>query len=569
VNSRSAIVRSILLTVLLTVPAAVCQARFTYLPTVSAPAPVTAPLADAPGPIAPTGPILSERLVPLGGGTRDRLVLKGTPVASPDAAHVAYKHRWGEAFQYVGYALDDHSPLGVRDMTDPSFAPDSQSVAVVVKELAWKLRHQKRILPGFEPVSKVRFSPDGQRMVYLARLEKERFVVEGDQPQPLAELIAWDQLVFSPDSSALAYPAFDGRDWRMVVNGDPGEAWDRIATAPITAQRGSGVFYVAVKHNRFHLIDRHNPTPGGGFRQIDGPPALSADGSTFAYWAMDDEQRWRVYKNHLPVPGYDAQRPGQLVISPDGQNLAAVLKRDGQWRVVFNGQPGPGYDSIGKASLTLSPDGARFAYAAGKPGGWALVVDGQEQQTFAQLLSASLRFSPDSQRFAYGALTQGRWSIVVDDTPQQPFNQIDARTITFSPNSQSLAYLAYQAGAATIVTNGEAVGAYDHASQLTFSPDSRHLVWVAEQAGQSFLFVDGTPNEAPFDHLVPGAHIQFTSNTACQTVATRRPGPTFWRIELALAPAQSDISPDYDPDSTPGPPAPPEPMSPFVDVPTE
>ena len=34
-----------------------------------------------------------------------------------------------------------------------------------------------------------------------------------------------------------------------------------------------------------------------------------------------------VYRNHEPVPGYETDRPGQLILSPDGKTLVAALKR--------------------------------------------------------------------------------------------------------------------------------------------------------------------------------------------------------------------------------------------------
>jgi WD40-like Beta Propeller Repeat len=601
----------------------VCQARFSYLLTASV-EPAKTPAPDAPR--SADSPIASQRAVPLGGAGPDRQVLTRTLLASPDSAGVTYRLRYGAELQFDGFVVNDSKPFGVSKSTDPAFAPDSKSVAVVFLERGWKLYHQNKTLDGYEPVTPVRFSPDGQRLVYLARLEAQRFVVEGDTPHPRAERIDWDRLVFSPDSSVLAYPAYDGQHWRMVVNGDPGPAWERIATEPVTAQQGPGVFYVAVKGGRYFLADRHTSDPeggdvfgahsrGAGFRLIESPPVLSDDGSIFAYWAMSDDQRWRVYQNHQPVAGYEADRPGQLILSPDGQTLAAVLKRDGQWRVVLNGTPGtpgtpgspgtpgipgPAFTAIGKGSLTLSKDARSLAYAVRTRRGWAVVRHGQQPSTtYPQIIADSIRLGPDGQRLAYAALTQGQWSVIVEGPaaptankplaasrsphntntrqPHPPFNRIDASTLTFSPDGQRFAYIAYRIGRPSVVVDGQVVGEYDHAEQLTFSPQGDHLVWFARQDGQSFLVVDGTESTELFDQPVPGAHIRFTSDTACHTVAVRRPGPTFARIELKLSPIPApatapgtapETDDTYGPDAAPGPPAPAEPPSPFVDVPT-
>lgn len=532
------------------------------------------PDSDAPGAVVflgedqpDPGPIMSQRAIPLGGSRPDRLIPKGAAVASPDSAHVAFRHRWGREYQYFGYSQDDHSSIGVKYVTDPVFTPDSQSTAVLMYSNKWWLYYKWRTLPGFEAASAVRFSPNGERLVYLARMEDQQFVVEGEQPQPMADTVLFDKLVFTGDSSTLAYPAFDGQQWRVVVNGEPGPKWDRLATGLTPASQGPAVLFLAVKDGRWHLVDRHQPGPG--FRSIQAAPVLSDDGRTFAYWAMGDDRTWRVYQNHQYVPGYDAQRAGQLILSHDGQTLAAILKRDGQWFVVHNGQPGPVYAAIGKDSLTLSPDGASLVYAAKKQHGWALVLDGQEQQTFSQLLSGGLRFSPDSQHLAYGALYGGRWSLIVDGQPQQPFERIDARTLTFSPDSQRTAYLAYRYGQPVVVLDGEVIGEYDRVRHLTFSPDSRHLAYAAQQHGQWFLAVDGVNSDQMFDEFIPGAKVQFTTDTAFHTAALRRPGPHYYRIELNLAPAP-ETNPAPDPDGTPDPEiTPAQPLSPFVDVPTE
>jgi len=536
--------------------------------------PEAAPVAEAAREMTPTGPILSERAVPLGGAGPERLVLMGTHVASPDSAHIAFSQTWGIGYQYVGYGLDDKYFFGAHAMNAPAFTPDSQSVAVVYKERDWMLSYQHKVFPGFAPVSSVRFSPDGQRPVYLARYENKRFVVEGEDPQAMADTVEFDQLVFSSDSSRMAYPAYDGQAWRMVINGDFGPTWDTLATPPTVASAGSDVFFVARKDGQSHVVV--NGTPGPGFRFIADNPVLSADGSRFAYWALDNDYRWSVYLNHQHQPAYDAERPGQLILGPDGQTLAAVLKRKGRWLVIYNGQRSPDYQAVGKGSLTLSPDGLSLAYAVKKSRGWAVVVDGKQGQTFTQLLGNSLTFSPDSLSLAYGAQNRGEWSVVVDGKTQEPFNKIDARTLTFSPDSLSIAYVGYRYGQAVVMLNDLTQGEFDEVSPPTFSPNGDHLVFAAYHGRKIFLVADGQPSEQTFDHLVPGANIEFSSDNTCHTVAVRRPGPYFYRIELELAsaftpsPGNDPVSTpteDSDPDGTPGPQLP-EPMSPFVDVPT-
>lgn len=524
-------------------------------------------------------PIFSQTAVPLGENAHEHQIMPGSVSVSPDSSNVAYRLRYGRDLGLYGYVYGGHNPVGTSQATDPTFSPDSKTVAAVMADRGWKLRHGKVFLEGYEPVTPPRFSPDGKRIVYLARLEEKRFVVEGDHSQPLADVILWDQLVFTSDSAVMAYPAFDGQYWRMVIDGDPGPNWDSFVTPPLTAERGQRVVYVALKDGRYHVVDRHTPAPRnmadrsvGGFRLIDRNPVLSADGDFFVYWALGDDLVWRLYQNHVHVPGYDADRPGQVVLSDDGQTMAAILKRGPYWYVVQNGQLSEPYTAIGNNSLVLSPDASRLAYAVKKPQGWAVIENDVEHPAYTTIAANSLRFSPDSQRFVYAALTHGQWSVILDGKAQQPFNKIATRTLAFSPNSQKLVYIGYSAGTAHVVLDGDVVGGYDYADQLTFSPDSEHLVWLASDGEQYFLVADGMSSHETFDEPLAGARIHFANNLSCHTVA-RRPGPSFVRIALKLSVPEKKPAPQkddtYDPDTTPVPNEPAGTESPFVEVPTE
>lgn len=531
-----------------------------------------APAASGPQPAA-DAPTFRVRAVPINLPKPDSYLLAKSLVPSPDATSVAYRHRFGTELAREGIALNSENLVTIDRATDPVFAPDGKTLGYVRNSNGWELQVGRKFMPGYEPASTVKFSPDGRRQVYLARKEAQRFVVEGGLAQPTADTVQWDRLVFTPDSAVLAYPAHIDGQWRMVVNGDPGPALARIVTDIVTAEQGPHAFYVAMHEGRYHVADRH--TLGPGLNLIDAPPVVSADGNTFAYWAMDDFNRWRVYKNHVPVTGYMADRPGQLVLSDDGKTLAAILKRDNAWFVVRNGQASEPYTAVGKDSLTLSADGQRLAYAVQKQRGWAVVLDGEEQQGFLQIAANSLRFSPDSKRFVFAAMLQGHWAMIENDLPQQSFGRISTHSLTFSPDSRHLAYLAHDAGLDYVVFDGKRFGGYDDAQQLTFSPTSEYLVYVAQQADQARLYIDGKPTGEAFDGLIPGAQVRFRNNFTCNTLAQRRPGPALFRIEATfMPPARQKPAPALggENNGTPDPadtPAPAAPGPSLVDVPTE
>ncbi len=532
-------------------------------------------------------PDMRLRIKPIGPDAPDRYILMQTLKVSPDSGSVAYRQRHGDGYAADSIALNGKNVLTSSMATDPTFSPDSKGVAVVLAERGWTLYHGRQRFKAYEPVTPVYFSPDGNRMFYMSREEDKRFLVDSDYAHPHADSLDWDKLVVTPNSFVIAYPAFIDGGWRMVINGDPGPKWDRIASTPVTTPNGRSVFFVVFHKGRYHIVDRH--TAGPGMYLIESPPVASDDGRTFAYWAMGEDQVWRVYRNHKPVKGYEAHRPGQLAMSPDGQTLWAVLKRNAQWMVVHNKMPGTAYSAIGQNSLTVSPDGSRFAYAARNDQGWAVVVDGKEQATYPQLAAGSLRFSPDGRRFIYVALDQGHWSLIEGEKAQPGFSQIDISSIAFSPDSQRIAYLASNFGRPAVVLDENVLGEYDDIKFPTFSPDSKHLVYAATQANDTRLYADGFPTNQPFQELIPGARIHFVHDTLCQTVVVNRndpnnvivasagkkplepAGPTFWRYELNLAP----IPEKFKNQQTPSPGDQPQQDQPnlpdpsFVDVPTD
>src|SRR5262245_47084165 len=68
-------------------------------------------------------------------------------------------------------------------------------------------------------------------------------------------------------------------------------------------------------------------------------------------------------------------------VSRDNRRVAFVQESDGQQRVVVNDEPGEPFDQILSGldgyELALSPDGERVAYLARREGQLILVVDGQ------------------------------------------------------------------------------------------------------------------------------------------------------------------------------------------------
>ena len=88
------------------------------------------------------------------------------------------------------------------------------------------------------------FSPDSQRVAYVAGVGERQFVVvdgkEGNQYDGGAGLL------FSPDGQRVAYAAKAGKKWLVVVDGKEENQYDRIGEgSPIFSPAGQRVAYVA------------------------------------------------------------------------------------------------------------------------------------------------------------------------------------------------------------------------------------------------------------------------------------------------------------------------------------
>ena len=218
-----------------------------------------------------------------------------------------------------------------------------------------------------------------------------------------------------------------------------------------------------------------------------------------------------------------------LVMSPDGERVAYIARRDRGLFVVVEGMECEQYYELEVGSLCFSPNSKRLAYAVGRcvvpvahlsrvrqrtvyveeyvgPSGKSLayggrnsdkgfvVVDGVKGNEYDWIVSDPI-FSPDSKRIAYVAKNDDREFVVVDGLEENKYGRIMPDTLTFSPNSERLAYVAgdgkLSVGAVGIsvsitgrwfaVANGVEGKEYGGIipNTLTFSPDSKRLAYVA------------------------------------------------------------------------------------------
>lgn len=225
--------------------------------------------------------------------------------------------------------------------------------------------------------------------------------------------------------------------------------------------------------------------------------AFSADGRHLAYAAADGG-RWYVVKDgtRLGRPGgYDAVRPGSVVLSDHGERSAFVARVGRFSVVVVDGRDVAGFDEVSAQNVVLSPDGLRAGCVGRRGDKNLVVVDGRETEIAKD---CEYVLSPGCDHFAYrigpaagGVVVDG---VAVDDRRAGPLGG----TMNFAPDGRRCAFVAtYQTpakGGRAAFVDGKAGDVYDGIpGSPVFSPDGRHVAYAARDGRAQFVVVDGKP----------------------------------------------------------------------------
>ena len=111
---------------------------------------------------------------------------------------------------------------------NPLFSPDSQRVAYVAE----KKKRQLVVVDGreekqYNSVGGVRFSPDSRHVAYMASEGAERFIVLDGVEQSLRfDGMHASGPIFGPNSERLGYVAKRGMKWVVVIDGKEGKEYD-------------------------------------------------------------------------------------------------------------------------------------------------------------------------------------------------------------------------------------------------------------------------------------------------------------------------------------------------------
>ncbi len=315
------------------------------------------------------------------------------PVFSRDARRLAYaakiKGRWfavvdGALVNKEGYDAIGPLALGGEDGSRLAYAAGRGD--------KWAMVADGKAGPFYDKVGDPVFSPDGKRLAYTAEAGGEKFVIIDGARQP-----AWDQvekpvfsydgrhcaysvikgktslviedgarvggvypmsspvspIVFGPRDSRMAFAAYNGKDWMVVIDGKAGTLYrDVLADNIMLSPDGKGYIYPAAGDSGWLVVQ--NGREGQGWdRIVIGDGAYSRDGSEFVYAGRRGKQ-WHLVMNGREGPALDYNEispEGGPGFSPDGKYVVFKSRKRRKWYMVVNGQAGPGYDRLYKPAF--------------------------------------------------------------------------------------------------------------------------------------------------------------------------------------------------------------------------
>ncbi|MFP4040671.1 MAG: hypothetical protein ACLFS7_09025 [Desulfosudaceae bacterium] len=455
---------------------------------------------------------------------------------SPNGKHSAYVAQ-KEDSQFV--VLDNH-PLRKYDMVDQQtgviFSPDSRHAAYI----AVKNGRQRVVLDGkehtpFDNFTEIGFSPDSGQLAYIAVKDKEYYIVQGEQasgPFDMAQSLVW-----SPEGKHLASVAVKQDRWLVVKDGRKINAgkynvstfFDKKTneyrsavprlTPPVFSPDGSGFAYVKTDGRQYRIVV--NGKTGPAFDRVSRV-WFSQDSAHFAYYGSNTDDTG--VKSVVMLDG-EAGRPydqvDRPVFSPDFRHQAYRARKKNQWCVVYDQTEGKFYDQVGNP--VFSPDFERLAYPARENNQWCVVTDQSEGEFYDEV--APPYFSPDSQHVVYRARKNDKYCLVIDGEEQQFYDEISH--LEFSSDSSQWAYRAKKGDAWLIVRDKKEGKPYQirppeffqPVDSPVFSPDGNHLIYTArtgDSLDKAKLVVDEHEGDTSFMQLK--APFVFDSETSFHTI---------------------------------------------------
>ncbi len=165
-------------------------------------------------------------------------------------------------------------------------------------------------------------------VAWVGRIDDQDVIALDGKPVAARDRLRPEGLVLS--DRGLAYIDTENRAERVVVDGQPGPAFDEVG-APVWSVDGRVAYSARRGTSHLVVVDGRELDAG----QAVGAPVFSADGKRFAY-AVRRSKRWFVHADGTEHE-FDLVLPDSVVFSRDGKRWAAIagdLRREQLFIVV-------------------------------------------------------------------------------------------------------------------------------------------------------------------------------------------------------------------------------------------
>ena len=328
----------------------------------------------------------------------------GTPVFSPDGAHVVYQAERPDGKWVL--VVDGKEVSGTYD----SFVYQSLALSEHGGRFGCVAKDGKKavlLIDGNEKGSgrAIAFSPDGKRVAWIDELADDLVAVVVDGHRVKEYAIA-GAIQFSPDGKRIAWIAgIKGKQLAVIDGNNASVSFDALQTGPKFSPDSRRVAYIGFKGDSSSLR----------FGIINGWSVVMVDGKEMG-------------RHH----GAAALR-----FSPDSRRVCwvAAVDKGGQC-VVVDGKQGPAFETVLGPGPVFSKDGRKLAYIGRQGNRDAVIVNGAKLAEYDQVHGGSLSFSPGGQHVAFFAEKNGAWHLCVNGVLlHTPYDYVpDSTTIIFSGN---------------------------------------------------------------------------------------------------------------------------------------
>jgi len=324
----------------------------------------------------------SKWLVVLDGAERPSPEMPVAITLNPDGSRLAIvvqSRKTGTSHVVV----DGEAQKPYEEIYRPIFSNDGKRYAYLARreKNAFVVVVDGREEPGTFQSMSCRFSPDSQHMLVEGQVDGKALVfLDGKE---LGQYDEVEDLVYSDDGQQLAYTVRRGDEWFVVINGKPSKAYKRVWKSSLRfSPDGKRIGFIASNKNDWR---KWVPVVDGkeGAKFDLGTPMVSHPGGVLALnvpgtLVFSPDSKRVAYLAHSAKPFRSVEKSGKDVTITEGSVTT--------WSLVVDGKPGKPYGDIRAGSVSFSPDGKRVSYVVNSKGKQFVVVDAREGVAFDGIL---------------------------------------------------------------------------------------------------------------------------------------------------------------------------------------